>query len=131
MGAADGLEVLEFFEPALEVAAEHLLDDVQAHLEADEALEGAVVEIVGDALALDLAEFFSFSAEETDLEERLIEAVGEDALFERKRGGKDAGEHDERLENLPLEGPNEEEEALAENEYGEDFAPRVEDGGFE
>lgn len=131
LGAADHLEVLEFLETGADVAAEHLLDDVEAELEADEALEGAIVEVVGDAFALGLAEAFGFGAQQGRFALLFFEAVGDDTLFERERAGEDAGEHDEGLEDVELRGLEHEEEALAEDEHGEDLAPGVEDGGFE
>ena len=55
LGFAQILQLAKFFGGGLDVARQKLFHDLQAHLKADEALQRAVVEIGGDALALGFA----------------------------------------------------------------------------
>ena len=59
LGLRQPLQLLEILHAGIEIPIEQLAQDLQPHLEADEALEGAIVEVGGDALALALTGLFS------------------------------------------------------------------------
>ena len=55
LGLRQRLQLFQIVHAGVEIALHHLAQDLQAHLQADEALQRAIVEIAGDAHALGLA----------------------------------------------------------------------------
>ncbi len=102
LGLRQRLQLHEVLHARMEVALEKLAQDLQAHLQTDEALQRAIVEVRRDSLALRLAGFLRVLLHFFQLFVQSLDAGFPAAFVHRATAGQGAGHQHGRLQARPV-----------------------------
>ena len=94
------LKLLQLLESGFAIALQNLAEDLEAHLDADEALQRAIVKIGGDPLSLRFPRCLHLLLQAGGLFSQGINAFFEPPLLQRKYYGKPSGHKDRGAQDV-------------------------------